>query len=223
MKASLLARVAPALVLSSVLAGGLAVCSHAQTIAPQSGSMTQSQGGAVPATGSAAATPGGASTLQTGAAAPQTGTAAPQMGTATPETGTTMAPQGNAPTTARAAPSRTMVQMVEQRITDLHSRLDITHAQQSKWNRFAAVMRSNAQQLDAAYQRRAEQLDSMSALENMQSYAQIERRRVSDVERLVPAFRALYASLSPQQKRMADELFRDQAQQAQQHRQASIK
>jgi periplasmic protein CpxP/Spy len=116
-----------------------------------------------------------------------------------------------------------MAQTVEQRVADLHSRLDITHAQQLRWNRFAAVMRSNARQLDAADQRRAEKLDSMNALENMRSYAQIERSRVNDLERLVPAFRTLYASLSPQQKRMADELFREQAQQAQRHRQASTR
>jgi periplasmic protein CpxP/Spy len=217
MKASLLARVAPALVLSSALAGGLAVSSHAQTTSPQSGSMAQSQGGAAPTTGSTATTPGSAG-------APQTGTAAPQTGTATPQTGAAMAPQGNPPApSAQATPPQTMAQMVEQRIADLHSRLLITHAQQPKWARFAAVMRSNAKQLDEAYQRRAEKLDSMNALENMESYAQIERSRVNDVERLVPAFRTLYASLSPQQKRMADELFRERAQQAQQHRQASTK
>jgi periplasmic protein CpxP/Spy len=200
MKASLLARVAPALVLSSALAGGLAVSSHAQTTPPQSGSTTQSQGGALPTTGSTAATPGSTGASQTGAA---------------------MAPQGNAPApTTQAKPPHTMAQMVEQRIADLHSRLFITHAQQPKWETFAAVMRSNAKQLDAASERRAEKLGSMNAPENMESYARIERSRVNDVERLVPPFRKLYASLSPQQKRMADELFREQAQQ---RRQASTK
>jgi periplasmic protein CpxP/Spy len=208
MKASLLARVAPALVLSGALAGGLAVSTHAQTTAAQSGATTQSPGGSVPTPGSAATLPGSATT--------------PKTGTTTPQTGAAMAPQGNASaSTAQAAPPQTMAQMVEQRIADLHSRLNITHAQQPKWERFAAVMRANARQLDAAYQRRAEKLDSMNALANMESYAQIERSRVNDVERLVPAFRTLYHSLSPQQKQMADDLFREQAQQAQQHRQAS--
>ncbi len=217
MKAFLLARVAPALVLFSALAGGLAVSTHAQTTPPQSGSMTQSQGGAVPTPGSAATTPGNAT-------APQTGTATPQTSTTAPPSGAAMAPQGNAPApTAQATPAQTMAQMVEQRIADLHARLQITHAQQPKWERFATVMRSNAKQLDAAYQRRAEKLDSMNALQNMESYAQIERSRVNDVERLVPAFRTLYVSLSAEQKHLADELFREQAQQAQQHRQASTK
>lgn len=204
MKASLLARVAPALVLSGVLAGGVVVSGHAQTTSAQPGATTQPQAGAVPATGGTAPTPGSGGT-------PQTGTTAPQ----------TAAPQGNAAaSTAEAAPPRTLSQMVEHRIADMHSRLQITHAQEAKWNRFAAVMRSNAKQLDAAYQRRAARLGSMSALQNMESYAQIERSRVNDVERLVPAFRVLYASLTPEQKQMADELFREQTRQ---HRQASTR
>lgn len=211
MKATLLARVAPVLVLSGVLAGGVVVSGHAQTTSPQPGATTQPQAGAVPATGGTAATPGSAG-------APQTGTAAPQTA---PQPGATMAPQGNAPaSTAEAAPPQTLSQMVEHRIADMHSRLQITHAQEAKWNRFAAVMRSNAKQLNAAYQRRAAKLGSMSALQNMETYAQIERSRVNDLERLVPAFRALYASLTPEQKHVADELFREHTHQ---HRQASTR
>jgi len=104
-----------------------------------------------------------------------------------------------------------MSQMVDERIADMRSRLQITHAQEPQWDRFAAVMRSNARAADRAYRRRGERLDSMSALENMESYARIERRRAMDVQRLVPAFHALYASLTPEQKHAADELFRERA------------
>ena len=193
MKASLLARVAPALVLSGALAVGLACPSLAQNTTPQAGAMTQSQGSAVPTTGKD-------SMSQGTAAMPQSGTAA---------------------STAKAAPGETITQMVDQRIASLHEQLHITSAQEPKWNKFAMVMRSNAKQLDTAYQQRAGKLDSMSALQNMESYARIEKTRVNDVQKLVPAFRSLYASLSPQQKSTADQLFRERAQQAQQHRQAS--
>ena len=211
MTASVLARVAPAVVLAGVLAAGVAVSGHAQTTSPQSGATTQSPGGAVPATGGTAAMPGGASTAPTG-------TTTPQMAPQTPPQPTTGAPgaaeatQGNAPAvTAEAAPRRTMSQMVDQRIADMRSRLHITHAQEPQWNRFAAVMRSNARAADRAYRRRGERLDSMSALENMESYARIERRRAMDVQRLVPAFHALYASLTPEQRQAADDLFRERA------------
>lgn len=209
MKASLLARVAPTLVLCSALAGGLALPSYAQTTPPQSGAMTQSQGSAVPTTGSAAMTQGSTGTAQSTATTPQTGAAMPQNGASS--------------STAQAAPNQSMQQIVEQRITDLHRQLHITSAQEPKWNKFATVMRTNARQLDQEYRQRADKLDSMNALQNMQSYASIEKTRVNDVEKLVPAFRTLYASLSPQQKRTADQLFRERAQQAQQHRQASTK
>ena len=106
-----------------------------------------------------------------------------------------------------------MSEMVDQRIADMRSQLHITHAQEPQWARFAAVMRSNARALDRAYRRRGERLDSMSALENIESYARIERRRAMDVQRLVPAFHALYASLTPEQRHAADELFRERAEQ----------
>lgn len=221
MTASVLARVAPAVVLAGALTAGVAVSGHAQTTSPQSGATTQSVGGAAPATG-AATTPGSTSTP------PTTGTTAPQMAPQTPPqpggapgAAATTAPQTNAPAaTAETAPRPSMAQMVDQRIADMRSQLHITHAQEPQWGRFAAVMRSNARALDRAYRRRGERLDSMSALENMESYARIERRRAMDVQRLVPAFRALYASLTTEQRHAADELFRERAQQ---HRQASQK
>jgi protein CpxP len=217
MKASLLARVAPALLLSSALAGGLALPSYAQSASPNTGavtpgaaspgSITQSQGAGVPTTGSAA--------MSNGSSMPQTGASMPRNGTS----GSAAA----GASTAQAAQPRNMQQMVAQRIADLHSQLHITSAQEPKWNKFAAVMRNNARQLDQAYQQRADKLDSMNALQNMESYARIEKTRVNDVQKLVPAFRTLYASLSPQQKKTADELFRARAQQAQEHHQASSK
>ncbi len=55
----------------------------------------------------------------------------------------------------------------------------------------------------------------------MQSYAQIEQLRAQQMQKLVPAFQTLYASLSDQQKQQADSLFRNQAVKAQAHRQAA--
>jgi hypothetical protein len=65
--------------------------------------------------------------------------------------------------------------------------------------------------MDQVYQQRAEKLGSMSAVDNMQSYAQIEQQRAQDVQKLVPAFQALYTSLSDQQKKTADQIFRNYA------------
>ena len=142
-----------------------------------------------------------------------------------PDTGATTAAPGTATTapndqtaTANAQP-QTLEQMAQQRIADLHERMNITATEEPAWNKFARVMQENARQLDHAYQQRAEQFDSMSAVANMRSYARIEQMRARDVQKLVPAFQSLYASLTPEQKQTADTLFRNRAEAAQQRRQ----
>jgi hypothetical protein len=110
-----------------------------------------------------------------------------------------------------------MEQMAERRITELHARLHITPQQQAQWDQFAQVMRDNGKDLDQAYQQRAAATGSMNAVENMQSYALIEQTRAQDVQKLVPAFQAVYSALSDEQKQQADELFRNQAVRAATH------
>lgn len=162
-----------------------------------------------------------------GPALAQTGsTAAPA---ATPPAGaTTTAPHTGAvqPRQSKAKsgqPGEVTQKMVEQRIADLHAKLHITQAQSQPWDQFAQLMRQNATDLDQAYQQRAQRLNAMSAPENLQSYAQLEQTRAQDVQKLVPAFQNLYDSLSAQQKKEADQLFRAYAAQYQQHRQTSSK
>ena len=103
---------------------------------------------------------------------------------------------------------------VEKRITDLHARLKITPAQEQEWNQFAGVMRDNARQMDQDYQQRSRRVREMSALDNMQSYAKIAEAHAQDVQKLVPAFETLYNSMSAEQKRTADQVFRSYAERA---------
>ena len=72
-------------------------------------------------------------------------------------------------------------------------------------------MRANAQAMDDRFQRRAQVMPTMSAAENMQSYAHLVVEHGQDVQRLTAAFDTLYASLSDQQKHIADQSFRDGA------------
>jgi hypothetical protein len=99
----------------------------------------------------------------------------------------------------------------EQRISGLQSQLAITPVQMPEWNAFAKVMRENAQTTDALFRQRAAGVQSMNAVANMQSYAQISRAYGDGTEALATAFQALYATLSDQQKQAADTLFRQQA------------
>lgn len=122
---------------------------------------------------------------------------------------------------AARQPGESMESLVERRITDLHSKLHITPAEGQQWDQFAQVMRDNAKSLDDMYRARASKISGMSAVDNMESYADIENQRAQGVQKLVPAFQSLYASLSDQQKKTADQLFRSYSAKAQPTRHAS--
>jgi periplasmic protein CpxP/Spy len=147
-----------------------------------------------------------------------------------PPAATEAAPQSPAGTVHKATPSgrqttarqgETMQNVVEQRINELHARLHITTEQSQQWDQFAQTMRDNAKDLDQRYRDRAQNLGSMSAVDAMKSFADIEQVRAQDMEKLVPAFQTLYASLSDQQKKSADQLFRNYAAKAQARRQSA--
>ena len=127
----------------------------------------------------------------------------------------------HAQTAARMPPraAHTMAATIEQRIADLHARLDVTPDQQPQWDAFAAVMRSYAQESDQRFHQRVQTLVAMTALENMQSYAQLATQHAEDMQKLVPVFQALYNAMSAQQKASADQMFRDRAQHTGQARQ----
>ncbi|KMZ11349.1 2-polyprenylphenol hydroxylase [Candidatus Burkholderia humilis] len=97
---------------------------------------------------------------------------------------------------------------VEERITQLHSSLKITPQQEDQWSKFADVMRENAHTMGDLYRQRVAQRDSMSALDDIKQYAQITQADADGTKRLVDAFEPLYASLSPEQKKLADDSFR---------------
>lgn len=100
---------------------------------------------------------------------------------------------------------------IEQRIADLRVKLQIAPAQNAQWEQFAEVMRDNARSIDEAFERRVQALPGMTAPENMQSYAAVATEHAQEVQKLVPAFQALYDTMPDSQKRRADQVFRDDA------------
>jgi periplasmic protein CpxP/Spy len=100
---------------------------------------------------------------------------------------------------------------VDQRIRTLQSELGITETEMPLWSAFAQAMRESAAATESLFTQRADGVGTMSATENMHSYARIVRAFADDTERLATAFDSLYASLSDTQKRAADTLFRQQA------------
>ena len=106
-------------------------------------------------------------------------------------------PAGNAP--------------VEARIKELHKRLKITNAQSAQWDALAQVMRDNAQAMVDLQKQRAENAKSMNAVDVVKSYAEVIQAHEDGMKKFIPAFEALYNSLSDAQKKIADSMFRGRA------------
>jgi protein CpxP len=115
------------------------------------------------------------------------------------------------PMAAQPAAGKNAQERVENRIRALHRQLQITPGEEPQWNEFARVMRDNARAMDQTFMKRAEQFASMNAVQNMQSYEQISQEHAQLVQNLVPAFQKLYDAMPDQQKRVADQVFRANA------------
>ncbi len=127
----------------------------------------------------------------------------------TPST-TGPAPSTTAPSTTGPAPTArptTRTDRVEARIRELHSKLKITPAQEAQWNAVAQVMRDNAKHMEDLTKARAAKAN-MNAVDDLQSYSDIIAAHDEGIKKFIPAFENLYSSMSPEQKKTADELFR---------------
>jgi len=132
--------------------------------------------------------------------------------------------QGAAPPAAASSPlagspvpGKSAEVRVERRIKELHTQLRITAAEEPQWNQFAQVMRENARDMDEAFMQRAQQYPTMNAVQNMQSCEQIAEEHARRVQKLVPVFQNLYAAMPEQQKQLADQVFRANAEKHMQH------
>jgi hypothetical protein len=96
---------------------------------------------------------------------------------------------------------------VDTRISGLHTRLQITAAQEDLWQKVAQVMRDNAGTMDSLRQTRASHANSMSAVDGLKSYGQIADAHADGIKKLTSAFQALYDSMSDVQKKNADLIF----------------
>lgn len=124
------------------------------------------------------------------------------------------APELAGPKTNHA--QRSAAEHVEARIAELHKKLRITPAQEAEFKAYADVMRSNAQAMDTLFAERAQSTGTGTAEaadKRLHWYARLTAAHAEAVNKLVPVFDALYQSLSDEQKKTADALFRDQLQQ----------
>jgi protein CpxP len=149
--------------------------------------------------------------------APAAALAQPQQ-TATGQGATPSPPAAAAsPMAGHPVPRKNAEERVERHIKELHSQLKITPAEEPQWNEFAEVMRANARDMDQAFMQRAQQYAAMNAVQNMQSYEQLAQEHAQHVQELLPAFQKLYDAMPDQQKRLADQVFRANAERHIQH------
>ena len=100
---------------------------------------------------------------------------------------------------------------VETRIRELHKKLKITDAQKTQWDALAQVMRDNAQKMADLEKQRAADAKTMTAVDVVKSYSEVIDAHENGMKKFIPAFEDLYNSMSDQQKKVADSLFRSRA------------
>ena len=99
---------------------------------------------------------------------------------------------------------------VEQRITSLHSALDITPTEEADWNGVAQAMRDNVaamQKLVAAKMAAAPK--GVTAVADLQTYQEFAEAHVAGLKNLTSSFETLYKSMPDSQKKVADQVFQN--------------
>ena len=96
---------------------------------------------------------------------------------------------------------------VERRIKDLHAKLKITQVEEAQWANVVKTMHDNAIELDKAIDKREAIVNSATAIDNLNAYGDVAQAHADGVKKLAAAFSPLYASMSDDQKKMADDVF----------------
>ena len=97
---------------------------------------------------------------------------------------------------------------VEARIAYLHTKLNITPAQEELWKNVAEVMLDNAKKMDELIKARSANAATMTPIDDLKSYSEIADAHADGLRQFIPVFEPLYASMSDAQKINADKLFR---------------
>ncbi len=97
---------------------------------------------------------------------------------------------------------------VDTRITELHTKLGITADQESKWKDVTDVMHENAATMRPLIEARKAKGESMTAVDDLESYAKIADAHADGAKKFASVFKPLYDSMSDAQKKTADTMFR---------------
>jgi hypothetical protein len=107
---------------------------------------------------------------------------------------------------SHAAKAEARQESIDQRITSLHEELKITPAEESDWQQVATTMKDNADAMAKMAADKASQT-SMTAVQDLQTYADFAQAHVTHLQKLTAAFSKLYDAMPADQKKIADEVF----------------
>jgi hypothetical protein len=105
---------------------------------------------------------------------------------------------------------------VEARLAYIQTALKITDKQKPQWETFASTMRKQARESDKRVQERRTRMAEHSKRQQLTAIERLERQqqwmaaRAQHLNELIAAGKPLYASLTPEQKQVADGLLTSQ-------------
>jgi len=108
-----------------------------------------------------------------------------------------------------ATPVLAQEQMLEKHIAQMHDALKVTPAQEDQWKPVAQTMRDNEAAMHAVIKEKQSHLATQTAIDDLNAYAEIAAAHADHVKKLADSFGVFYASLSDDQKKVADEFFRE--------------
>ena len=109
---------------------------------------------------------------------------------------------------AAAAATSNKPETVEQRIETLKAALKITPDQDKKWQGVAQAMRDNASRMEKLVaEKRRIPPEKTTAVDDLRTYQDFTEARLDGLKHLTSAFKSLYDSMTPDQKKNADTVF----------------
>jgi protein CpxP len=116
-------------------------------------------------------------------------------------------PSATQPAPSTATDTKHSADRTEKRIKELHDKLRITAGQEPLWGNVAQTMRDNGKKIRASMTDRSTRLKTMTAVDDLKSYQSVADEHADGLKRLIPSFEALYASMTPDQRKHADQVF----------------
>lgn len=111
-------------------------------------------------------------------------------------------------TKSTAVARTSAVDHAEDRIKQLQGALKITEPQEELWKNLTEVMRENAKNMDAFTKERSERAKAVNSVERMKLHTEISEVRLEHMKKFIPPFEALYNSMSADQQKITDTIFR---------------